>query len=140
MMFPTPLEILMSWTLPLLRRLLAPVLDRLDELEFLIMARTDDLLVRLNTATNELASDLQELKAALADATAGSDTKVAQAVNAVLDRFDAPIATLEAMGAVATEPVAPQGPPPSDGGDGIPAGPIMTDPEPDLDPEDDTER
>lgn len=125
-MFPTPLELIMAWTLNLRRRVLAPVLDRIDELETRLMTRADDLLARFNAATNELASDLRDLRSALEDATAGSDTKVAQAVNAVLDRFDAPITALEELGADDQVPAPPTGPGPSDGGDGIPAGPVMS--------------
>lgn len=137
-MFPTPLEILMAWTLNLRRRLLAPVLDAIDEMEARLMTRADELVARLNDATNELASDLRDLRSALEDATAGSDSKVAQAVNAALDGFEGPISALEAMGADQSAPVpdAPAGPGPSDGGDGIPAGPTRPSEEPDTEPGD----
>lgn len=118
-MFPTLSELISAYLLPRVRALLAPVLDRLDELEFLIMTRADDLVSRLNVATNELASDLRDIRAALAEATAGSDTKVAQAVNAVLDRFEAPISTLEAMGADQVDPV-PDAPAPTEPSDNPP--------------------
>jgi hypothetical protein len=138
MMFPTPLEILMAWLAPLSRRLFAPVLDRLDELEYLIMARADDLVTRLNAATNELASDLRDIRAALQAATEGADAQVAEAVNAVLDRFESPISTLEAMGADQVDPVPAQ-PVGGQGEDPQPApedGAPLADEPGDLDPQD----
>ena len=135
-MFPSPLEILMAWTLNARRRFLAPVLEVLDEMEARLMTRADDLVARFNAATNDLAGDLREIRAALEEATSGSDSKVAQAVNAVLDRFEAPITALEELGAD-DQPPTPAGPGPSDGGDGVPAGPVV--PDPDLHPADDPE-
>lgn len=104
-MFPTFAELLSAYLLPRVRALLAPVLERLDELEILIMARADDLVSRLNVATNELASDLRDLRDQLEAAIAGADSAVAEAVTGVLDRFESPIATLEAMGADQADPV-----------------------------------
>lgn len=118
-MFPTFSELISAYLLPRVRALLAPVLERLDELEYLIMTRADDLVSRLNVATNELASDLRDIRAALEAATQDADAATADAVNAVLDRFESPISTLEAMGADQVDPV-PDQPAPTEPSDNPP--------------------
>lgn len=95
----------MDYALAVFRAVMAPVLDRLDRLERLIMVRADDLVARLNVATDELAADLSDIRQALRDALADADAATAAAVTEVLDRFEAPISTLEALGADEADPV-----------------------------------
>ncbi len=87
------------------RWLLAPVLDRLDELENLTVTRADDLIARLNAATDDLAGDLARLRDDLREALAGTDAAADAAVAAVLDRFEQPISRLSALGADEADPV-----------------------------------
>jgi hypothetical protein len=92
----------MSWTdwLPAtrgdLKNLWSYALDQTDHITKLgeRMAATDDLVARLDTATNELASDL----AALRDEVANLDAGVAA-------KFEPLVNRLEALGADPADPV-----------------------------------
>jgi hypothetical protein len=145
-MFPPPLEILMAFLLPLARRLARPVLDRIDELEYSLMARADDLVSRLNTATNDLASDFRDIRSQLQALRDQMDDQVAEQVDDVLDRFEPGIVALEALGADQGNPVpdpgtAPAGgtTEPADGGTDQTDVPVGESPNPDTSPVDSAE-
>jgi uncharacterized coiled-coil protein SlyX len=67
--------------------------DRIDQLEEK-MAATDDLVTRLGTATDEIASDLADLR----DQVANLDPAIAA-------KFEPLVARLEAMGQDPADPV-----------------------------------
>lgn len=69
-----------------------------------------DLQAAMNTATDEIASDLQTLKDNLAAAVADKDEAAQAAVQEALAGFEAPIARLQAMGQDDENPV-PDAPP-----------------------------
>jgi chromosome segregation ATPase len=77
----------------------------LPRLERIIMTSADNLAARIDAATNELASDLTEVKTALREAVANADAKTRAALEAELAKLDAPIARLEALGADPADPV-----------------------------------
>lgn len=83
------------------------VLDQTDEIATLgeRMAATDDLVARLDAATNELASDLSALRDEVANLDAG-----------VAAKFEPLVSRLEALGADPSNPVPDQ--PPADGSAG----------------------
>lgn len=92
---------------------LAPWTDHPSELKELrlIVASTQDVVARLNAATDEIASDLSDLRAKLAD----QDSALAAELDPIVSR-------LESMGADPSDPVpapdpAPADPAPSDGGE-----------------------
>jgi hypothetical protein len=64
----------------------------------------DDLVTRLNVATNAIAVKLQSARDALADALANAGIPAAQE-QASFDALDGSIKTLEAMGASPANPV-----------------------------------
>lgn len=68
--------------------------DRIAELENK-MAATDDMIARLNTATDEIARDLSDLR----DQVAGLDPAIAA-------KFEPLVARLEAMGQDPTNPLS----------------------------------
>lgn len=63
------------------------------------------LVAALNSATDEVANDLQALRDQVAQAVADKDEAVRAAVEGALEGFDAPIARLQALGADPEEPV-----------------------------------
>ena len=69
-----------------------------EHIKELIMANAEDYAARIDAATSELSSDLQEVKDALAAAVADKDEAVKAAVEAELGKLDGPIAALEALG------------------------------------------
>jgi hypothetical protein len=69
-----------------------------EHIKELIMANAEDYAARIDAATSELSSDLQEVKDALAAAVADKDEAVRAAVEAELGKLDGPIAALEALG------------------------------------------
>lgn len=78
---------------------------RFVKLERLIMTSASDLLARLDAASNEIASDLSDLRDRLTAAVADKDAAVQAAVAEALSGFEAPIARLEALGADEADPV-----------------------------------
>lgn len=74
------------------------------------MTTADALVQAFNAATDEVASDLQTIKDALAAAVADQDAAVQAAVAAELAKLDAPLARLQQLGADPTDPV-PDEPP-----------------------------
>lgn len=87
-----------------------PVLDALHRMRELIVTSADDLVSRFNTATNTVAGELTKLKTDLAAAIAALGTGATQeqidaAVQEQLAKFDAPIATLEQLGADNADPI-----------------------------------
>jgi ABC-type transporter Mla subunit MlaD len=96
------------------RAVLHDIPARLAHLERLLMATADDLAARIDTATNEVAADLADVRNALAEAVANADAATQAAVNAELAKLDAPISRLEALGADPTDPVPSPEPAPQE--------------------------
>jgi len=95
---------------------------KIDNLKGLIVATAAELITAFNAATDEVASDLQAVRDALAAALADQDQAVQDAVNAALAGFDAPLARLQALGQDPQNPVpAPEPTPdPAPEGDNLP--------------------
>jgi hypothetical protein len=74
-----------------------------------VMATADELVARLDAATNEISEDLQEVRDDLAAALAGVEHAKRAAVDEALAKLDGPIARLEAMGADPADPVPGEG-------------------------------
>lgn len=74
-------------------------------LENLIVTSAQDLVARLDAATNEIAADLQAARDAAITAVAGKDQAVQEAVAAALAPIDAGVARLEALGQDPADPV-----------------------------------
>jgi hypothetical protein len=81
------------------------VAEGFNRLESQIMASKEEVLGRLDSATNEVAADLTDLRDRLQQAIVDKDQAVQDAVNAVLGDFDAPISRLEAIGQDPANPV-----------------------------------
>jgi hypothetical protein len=92
---------------------------RFNRLERLLMATAEDLAARIDSATNEVASDLKAVRDELAAVSAAAETDKQAAVDAALAKLDAPIARLEALGADPSDPIptpepTPEPAPPAD--------------------------
>jgi molybdopterin converting factor small subunit len=97
-----------------IRHIVAELPRRFALLEEKIMATKDEVLSRLDTATNEVANDLSDLRSRLEQAVADKDQAVRDAVNDVLSGFDAPISRLEQLGQDPSNPVPDQPAEPTD--------------------------
>lgn len=100
---------------------LAALVQKISSLEGQLMATADEFATRLNTATDEIASDLQALRAQLQ--TVRDEIPAAQqvAVDEALAKLNAPIARLEALGQDPANPVPDPEPTPEPGGGVDPA-------------------
>jgi molybdopterin converting factor small subunit len=97
-----------------IRHIVAELPRRFALLEEKIMATKDEVLSRLDTATNEVANDLSDLRSRLEQAVADKDQAVRDAVNDVLSGFDAPISRLEQLGQDPSNPVPDPEPTPAE--------------------------
>jgi predicted nucleic acid-binding Zn-ribbon protein len=93
---------------------LAALSQKIHNLEGNLMATAEEFATRLNTATDEIARDLQALRDQLQ--TVRDEIPAAQqaAVDAALAQLDAPIARLEALGQDPQNPVPDPQPEPGD--------------------------
>ena len=91
-----------------------------ETLKELIMATADEVVSRLDAATNEVAADLTSLRDELAQVLADQDVEKQAAVDAALAKFDAPIARLEALGADPSNPDPEGHTEPGDGSGEVP--------------------
>lgn len=115
---------------------------RLIGMEKLIMTSAQDLVARLDAATNEIAADLRAARDAALAAAADKDEAVRVAVAEALAPLDAGITRLEVLGQDPADPVpAPAEPAPADdpapAEPEAPADPAPADPAP-ADPSDET--
>jgi hypothetical protein len=100
--------------LQVIRHIVAELPRRFALLEETLMATKDEVLGRLDSATNEVANDLSDLRSRLEQAVADKDQAVQDAVNAVLGDFDGPISRLEQLGQDPSNPVPDQPAEPTD--------------------------
>ena len=107
---------------------LAALTQMISDMEGRLMATAEEFATRLNTATDEIASDLQALRDQLQSVRDEIPAAQQAAVDSALALLDGPIERLEALGQ------DPQNPIPSDGG-GEPQPEPTPDPEPAPSPE-----
>jgi predicted nucleic acid-binding Zn-ribbon protein len=84
---------------------LAALSQKIHNLEGNLMATAEEFATRLNTATDEIASDLQALRDQLQSVRDEIPAAQQAAVDAALTKLDAPIARLEALGQDPQNPV-----------------------------------
>ena len=94
---------------------LAALVQKIVDMEGALMATAEEFATRLNTATDEIASDLQALRDALQAVRDEIPAAQQAAVDSALAQLDAPIARLEALGQDPANPI------PGDGGGEQPA-------------------
>jgi hypothetical protein len=104
---------------------LAALVQMISDMEGRLMATAEEFATRLNTATDEIASDLQALRDQLQSVRDEIPAAQQAAVDSALAQLDAPIARLEALGQDPANPVPDSGgtepqpapePTPGDGG------------------------
>lgn len=97
---------------------LAALTQQITELETRLMATAEEFATRLDTASNEIAAELQSLRGQLQSLKDQIPAAQQAAVDAALAQLDGPIARLEALGQDPANPVPPAdgGQPPADGG------------------------
>ena len=84
---------------------LAMLAQKIHNLEVQTMATAEEFAARLDTATSEIASDLQALRDQLQAVRDEIPAAQQAAVDAALAQLDAPIARLEALGQDPQDPV-----------------------------------
>lgn len=91
---------------------LAALAQKIADLEVALMASAEEFAARLNTATDEIASDLQSLRDQLQAVRDEIPAAQQAAVDSALAQLDAPIARLEALGQDPADPVPSPDPAP----------------------------
>jgi heme oxygenase len=84
---------------------LAALTQMIHDLKESLMASVEDVVSRLNTATTEIAGDLQALRDQLQSVRDEIPAAQQAAVDSALTQLDAPIARLEALGQDPSNPV-----------------------------------
>jgi predicted nucleic acid-binding Zn-ribbon protein len=84
---------------------LAALAQKMTQMEGTLMATAEEFASRLDTATNEIASDLQALRDQLQAVRDEIPAAQQAAVDSALAQLDAPIARLEALGQDPADPV-----------------------------------
>lgn len=96
---------------------LAALVQMIHNMEESLMATAEEFATRLNTATDEVANDLKDLRDQLQAVRDEIPAAQQAAVDDALTKLDAPIARLEALGQDPANPV----PDPGTGGEPTPA-------------------
>lgn len=92
---------------------LAALVQMIQDLGGQLVATAEEFATRLNTATDEIASDLQALRDQLQSVRDEIPAAQQAAVDSALALLDAPIARLEALGQDPTNPVPDPEPTPA---------------------------